>query len=53
MRELMWAGKTPFVRTDGGRKIYFDMPDLDEGIEKNKTVFRKKGAHPRGIGRKH
>jgi excisionase family DNA binding protein len=40
MRELMWAGKIPFVRPDGGRKIYFDVSDLDEYIEINKSVFR-------------
>jgi excisionase family DNA binding protein len=40
MRELMWSGKIPFVRTEGGRKIYFDVSDLDEYINKNKRVFR-------------
>jgi len=40
MRELMWAGEIPFVRTEGGRKIYFDVSDLDDYIKKNKTVFR-------------
>jgi hypothetical protein len=41
MRELMGAGKKiPFVRPDGGRKIYFDVSDPDEFITKNKSIFR-------------
>jgi excisionase family DNA binding protein len=39
MRELMWAGKIPFVRTEGGKKFYFDVSDLDDYIKKNKSVF--------------
>ncbi len=34
MRELMWSGKIPVVRPEGGRKIYFDVKDLEESIEK-------------------
>ena len=37
MRELVWAGKIPFVKD--GRKFYFDIKDLDDYIEKNKTTF--------------
>jgi excisionase family DNA binding protein len=37
MRELMWKGAIPYVRD--GRKIYFDIVDLDEFVEKNKAKF--------------
>jgi excisionase family DNA binding protein len=37
MRELVWGGKIPFVKD--GRKFYFDIEDLDEYIEKNKSTF--------------
>jgi len=37
MRELVWAGKIPFIKD--GRKFYFDIKDLDEYIEKNKSMF--------------
>ena len=34
VREMIWAGKLPFVRD--GRRILLDINDLDEWIEKNK-----------------
>ena len=34
MRELGWAGKVPPVRFN--RRIYFDLRDLDDFIDKNK-----------------
>lgn len=37
IRELIWAGKIPAVRFD--RKVYIDIYDLDELIEKNKEQF--------------
>lgn len=37
MRELVWAGKIPFVKD--GRKFYFDIEDLDEYIVKNRSTF--------------
>jgi len=40
MRELIWAGTIPIVRTDSGRKIYLDKVDLDNFIDKNKTEYR-------------
>lgn len=37
MRELVWAGKIRFIKD--GRKMYFDIKDLDNYIDKNKTTF--------------
>jgi len=34
MRELQWAGKVPFVKFNS--RVYFDVRDLDELIERNK-----------------
>jgi excisionase family DNA binding protein len=39
MRELIWAGKIPVVKVDGGRKIFLDVLDLMEFIEKNKSTY--------------
>lgn len=39
MRELAWSGKIPVVREEGGRKIYFDIGDLIEFINKNKSAY--------------
>ena len=39
MRELIWAGRIPVVRVDGGRKIFVDILDLMEFVEKNKSVY--------------
>lgn len=36
MRELYWKGALPAVRD--GRRIYFDIKDLDRYIESNKVV---------------
>jgi len=38
MRELMWKGTIPVVRPDGGRKVFFDILDLDSFIDKNKSL---------------
>ena len=38
MREMLWAGKLPSVRFD--RRIFLDVRDLDEFIEKSKLVER-------------
>ena len=35
VREMLWAGKLPFVRD--GRRILLDIKDMDSWIEKNKT----------------
>ena len=37
VREMIWAGKLPYVRAD--RRIYLDIYDMDEWIERNKTRF--------------
>jgi len=37
IRELIWAGTLPFVKT--GRVFYLDIFDLDDFIDKNKTRF--------------
>jgi excisionase family DNA binding protein len=39
MRELIWAGKIPVVRDDGGRKIFIDVHDLVAYVERNKAVY--------------
>jgi excisionase family DNA binding protein len=39
MRELAWAGRIPVVKPEGGRKIFFDILDLMEFIEKNKSTY--------------
>lgn len=36
VREMIWAGKLPYVRD--GRRIMLDLNDLDEWIEKNKIA---------------
>lgn len=40
MRELAWAGRIPIVKPEGGRKIFFDLLDLMEFIEKNKSTYQ-------------
>lgn len=37
LREIIWAGKIPFIRD--GRRIFLDVRDLDTWIEQNKTQF--------------
>ena len=37
MRELIWAGKMPYIKD--GRKQYIDIIDLDNYIESNKTTM--------------
>jgi hypothetical protein len=37
MRELYWANKIPWIRD--GKKIYFDVRDLDSYIERVKTTY--------------
>lgn len=39
MRELLWAGKIPVVRQDGARKIFLDIQDLDDFINRNKSTY--------------
>lgn len=37
MRELVWKGSIPIVRD--GKRIFLDRKDLDEYIQKHKTVY--------------
>jgi excisionase family DNA binding protein len=39
MRELIWSGTIVVVRPEGGRKIFLDIQDLAEFIEKNKSTY--------------
>ena len=40
MRELIWAGEIPVVRGNGNRKIFLDIKDIDEYIERNKSMYQ-------------
>ncbi len=40
MRELIWAGAIPVVKPQAARKIFLDVKDLDQFVEKNKAVYR-------------
>ncbi len=37
LREMIWAGKLPVVKD--GRRIFLDIIDMDNWIEKSKTQF--------------
>jgi len=39
MRDLIWAGRIPVVKTEGGRKIFLDIEDLNSFIERNKSIY--------------
>lgn len=39
MRDLIWKQLIPVVMTSGGRKIFLNVRDLDDYIEKNKSVY--------------
>ncbi len=39
MRDLIWSGAIPVVRTDGGRKIFLDIEDLESFVVCNKSVY--------------
>ena len=40
MRERIWACDIPVVRFSGGRKMFIDVLDLEEFIQRNKELFR-------------
>ncbi len=40
MRELIWSRELPVIQSGRGGKQYLDINDLDEWIEKNKSVLR-------------
>jgi excisionase family DNA binding protein len=39
MRELIWAGSIPVVRVEDGRKIFLDIEDLNDFINRNKSIY--------------
>ena len=39
IRERAWAGQIPVVQFPGGRKMYFDINDLEAFIADNKRVI--------------
>ena len=40
VRELIWSGRLPVVRAEGSKeKIYIDIADLNNFVEKNKHVY--------------
>jgi hypothetical protein len=39
MRELIWSGSIPVVRTEKGRKIFLDIEDLNDFINRNKSTY--------------
>ena len=40
MRSLIYGGEVPVVKAKNGRKIYFDIEDLDEFINQDKAVYK-------------
>lgn len=40
MRELIWAGEIPIVRGDGNRKIFVDITDLEDFVNRNKSIYQ-------------
>jgi hypothetical protein len=38
MRELIYSQKIPIVREEGTRKIFLDVNDLDDYVDRNKSV---------------
>jgi excisionase family DNA binding protein len=39
MRTLVWAQEIPVVKINGGRKIFIDINDLNEFIERHKSLY--------------
>lgn len=39
MRELVWARKIPVVKETDGRKIFIDIVDLENYVDKNKALY--------------
>ena len=37
VREMVWAAKLPYIKAD--RRIFLDIYDMDEWINKNKSWF--------------
>jgi hypothetical protein len=40
VRELIWKQAIPVVKEEGGRKIFIDIIDLENYINKNKSFYR-------------
>ncbi len=40
IRELIWSQVLPVVKQDKRRKMYINIKDLDDFIEKNKSIHR-------------
>ena len=40
MRERIWAGDIPVVRFPGGKKIFIDILDLENFIQRNKDTYK-------------
>jgi hypothetical protein len=40
MRELIWAGEIPVVKREGGRKIFLDIEDLNNFINRYKSTYK-------------
>ena len=39
MRSRIWLGDIPVVRFQGGRKMYIDMRDIEQFIQRNKMRY--------------
>ena len=39
MRELVWSGSIPVVKPEGARKIFLDIEDLNNFIDRNKSTY--------------
>lgn len=39
MRDLIWKRLIPVVKGSGGRKIFIDVQDLDDYVERNKVLY--------------
>jgi excisionase family DNA binding protein len=37
LREIIWAGKLPYVRD--GRRVFIDIRDMEDYVEQNKTSY--------------
>jgi hypothetical protein len=40
MRELIWAGRIPVVKEEGSRKIFLDILDLIDFVDRNKSTYQ-------------
>jgi excisionase family DNA binding protein len=39
VRQLIWDGSLPVVKSQHGRKLYLDIKDLDDFINANKATY--------------